>query len=213
MKDFEITLDDVKAFIDTNKADPTVIEYVVSISIDKPLNPELVGAYLKTKEGLDLINPMIDQRVTGAVKTHEETYKPKIKSGIAAEMLRLNPQETSEQRQVRELLQNQKQMQEDWEKDKRNAKIKELAFSNNIDPVFIEGTPFASVEESTLWMQRFNEMFSKKVDKEVNERLATSSYKPSRGKENEEKFDVNKLTDKEIMEMEMAGTLDAAIIA
>ena len=183
----EITLDDVRKFIEANKASPDVAEFIVSVSVDKPLNPELVTAYLQTTEGKSLIQPMMDQRVTDAIKTHDEKSKSKIdaaiKSGIAAEMLRLNPTETPEQRQVRELLQNQKEMQEQWETDKRNSKIKEMAFKENIDPAFIEGIPFASIEEATLYMQRYKEYRNKDVEQAVNARIASSAYKPNGGKD------------------------------
>ena len=66
----EITLDDVKAFIEANKGNPDIAEFIVSISVDKPLNPELVSAYLQTTEGKNLIQPMMDQRVTEAINPH-----------------------------------------------------------------------------------------------------------------------------------------------
>jgi len=213
----EITLDDVKAFIESNKANPDVAEFVVSISVDKPMSPELVGAYLQTTEGKNLVQPMIDQRVTDAIKTHDEKQKPKvdaaIKSGIAAEMLRLNPQETAEQRQVRELLQNQKEMQEQMEKDKRDAKIKELAFKESVSPDFVEGIPFPSVEEATLYIQRYKDHFNKALEKEINERMAKDSYKPGKGKEEEKKIDLSKLSQAELIKMEMDGQLDQAIVS
>jgi len=217
-KDDEIavTLEQVKAFIEANKENPDVAEFVVSVSVDKPLNPELVSAYLQTTEGKNLIQPMMDQRVTDAIKTHDEKAKPKIdaaiKSGIAAEMLRLNPQETPEQRQVRELMQKQKEMEDAWENDKRNSKIKELAFKEGLDPTFIEGIPFPSVEEATLYMQRYKDHFGKSLEKELNERLASSSYKPNKGKdEDRNKVDLSKLSQADLIKMELDGKLDLAI--
>lgn len=211
-----ITLEQVKAFIEANKENPDVAEFVVSVSVDKPLNPELVSAYLQTTEGKNLIQPMMDQRVTDAIKTHDEKSKPKIeaaiKSGIAAEMLRLNPQETPEQRQVRELMQKQKEMEDAWENDKRNSKIKELAFKEGLDPTFIEGIPFPSVEEATLYMQRYKDHFGKSLEKELNERLATSSYKPNKGDDKDKnKVDLSKLSQADLIRMEMDGKLDDAI--
>lgn len=216
MTDNELTLDEIRSFIEANKTNPDVAEFIVSISVDKPLNPELVSAYLQTIEGKNLIQPMMDKRVTEAIKTHDETQKPKIdaaiKSGIAAEMLRLNPQETPEQRQVRELLANQKEMQENWERDKRNSKIKELAFKENIDPAFIEGISFPSVEEATLYIQRYKDFHNKAVEKAINERLAMDSFRPGKGKDDDKKkVDLTKLSREELIRMEMDGKLDQAI--
>ena len=212
----EITLDDVKAFIEANKGNPDIAEFIVSISVDKPLNPELVSAYLQTTEGKNLIQPMMDQRVTEAIKTHDDKSKAKIdaaiKSGLAAEMLKLNPQETPEQRMLREQDQRIKEMESQWETDKRNAKIKEIAFKEGIDPAFIESIPFPSVEEATLYMQRYKDHFNKSIEKVVNERMAKDSYKPNKGKDDDKnKIDLSKLSQQELVKMEMEGKLDDAI--
>ncbi|MFA5750380.1 MAG: hypothetical protein WC895_04115 [Candidatus Shapirobacteria bacterium] len=214
--DNDITLEQVKEFIEANKSNADVAEYIVSVSVDKPMNAELVSAYLQTTEGKNLIQPMMDQRVTDAIKTHDEKQKPKIdalvKSQIAAEMLRLNPTETPEQREMRELRQKTKEMEDQWEADKRNSKIKELAFKEGIDPLFIEGTPFNSVEESQLWMQRFKEFHNKALEKELNERLASTSFKPGSGKDDDKKkIDLSKLTQADLIKMELEGKLDEAI--
>jgi hypothetical protein len=180
------------------------------------MNAELVSAYLQTTEGKNLIQPMMDQRVTDAIKTHDEKQKPKIdalvKSQIAAEMLRLNPTETPEQREMRELRQKTKEMEDNWEADKRNSKIKELAFKEGIDPTFIEGTPFNSIEEAQLWMQRYKDFHNRALEKELNERMASSSFKPGSGKdENKNKIDLSKLSRADLVKMELEGKLDEAM--
>ena len=137
----------------------------------------------------------MDQRVTDAIKTHDEKSKPKIdaaiKSGIAAEMLRLNPQETPEQRRLRELEEKDRLRDQEWENEKLRGKIKEIAFKEGIDPAFIEGIPFPSTEEATLYIQRYKEKFNKDLEKNLNERLA-ATIKPNAGKLDEHPGDPTK---------------------
>jgi hypothetical protein len=157
----------------------------------------------------------MDKRVTDAIKTHDDTSKPKIdaaiKAGIAAEMLRLNPQETPEQRRLRELEDKDRKRDEEWENEKKIAKIKELAYKANIDPSFIEGINFNSPEEFNLYSQRFTEFTNKEVERKVNERMASIAPKPQAGKGQDERPDISKLTDKEILAMEMSGQLDTLL--
>jgi hypothetical protein len=214
--EFTITLEDVQKFITDKKDDPDVIQFVTSISIDKPLNPDIVSAYLQTTEGKNLIQPLMDQRVTEAIKTHDEKNKAKIdagiKAGIAAEMLRLNPQESPEQKQIRELRAEQEKYKQEWENDKKNGQIKELAFQIGIDPVFISGINFGSVEEANLYMQKFKAKESEIGIAKVNELMA-QGYKPggSAPKPDNKKVDLSKLSQAELMKMEMSGELDAVI--
>lgn len=214
--EMDLTLDDVKKFFEANKDVPEVAEYIVSISVEKPVNPELVSAYLQTVEGKNLIQPLMDQRVTEAIKTHDEKNKAKIeagiKAGIAAEMIRLNPQETPEQKQLREMRIEQENLKTAWEKDKMNSQIKELAFNHNIKPEFISGINFGSVEEANLYMQKFKAEREAIKTATVNELMA-QGYKPGGAAPRKEgtKVDLSKLTPEEAIRMEMNGELDAAI--
>lgn len=208
-----ITLADVQSFISANREEPDVAEFIVAISVEKPINPELVSAYLQTNEGKNLIQPLIDERVTQAVKTHDEKSKSKIeagiKAGIAAEMIRLNPTETPEQKQLREMRIDQETMKAAWEKDKLNGRIKELAFQHGLRPEFISGINFGSEEEATLYMQKFKAEKEAIETAKINELMA-SGFKPgSPAPKPGNKTDLSKLSQAELIAMEMNGELDA----
>lgn len=212
----EITLENVQAYLAEHKEEADIVAYVASISIDKPVNPELVSAYLQTVEGKNLIQPLIDERVTQAIKTHDEKSKSKIeagvKAGIAAEMIRLNPTETPEQKQLREMRLEQETMKSAWEKDKMNGQVKDLAFQMGIEPEFIAGINFGSVEEATLYMQKFKNKTGAIETATVN-KLMAEGYKPGSGAPAKEgvRVDLKKLSFADALKMEENGALDGAI--
>jgi len=212
----DITLEDVQAFIAEHKEETDIVAYIASVSIDKPVNPELVSAYLQTVEGKNLIQPLIDERVTQAIKTHDEKSKAKIeagvKAGIAAEMIRLNPTETPEQKALREMRLEQETMKAAWEKDKMNGQIKDLAFQMQIEPEFIAGINFGSVEEATLYMQKFKGKTGAIETATVN-KLMAEGYKPGSGAPVKEgvRVDLKKLSFADALKLEMNGELDGAI--
>lgn len=212
----EINLEAVQAYLAEHKDDPDVAAFIVAVSVDKPINPELVSAYLQTNEGKNLIQPLMDQRVTDAIKTHDEKNRAKIeagvKAGIAAEMIRLNPQETPEQKQLREMRLEQETMKAAWEKDKMNGTIKELAFQNGLKPEFISGINFGSVEEATLYMQKFKAERAAIETAKVNELLA-QGFKPGSGMPQKDgnKLDLSKLSQADLIKMELTGELDEAM--
>jgi hypothetical protein len=184
----EITIEQIRAFIDANKERADVAEYITSLEVEKPLNVETVSAYLGTVEGKNLIQPIIDRANTGAIKTYSDNQKPivaaQIKAGINEELIKLNPQETPEQRQIRELNANQAEMKAQWEREKLENAIAMEAAKNGIPLELATGIPYPSIDHfknvSLIWEQ----VKAKEVDKLVNERLA-SAPKPNGKQESE----------------------------
>lgn len=208
-------LDDVRAFFAANAEEPAVVEYLKSLGSEKQINPDLVTAYLQTVEGRALIQPMMDQRVTEAIKTHDEKSKKQIeagiKAGIAAEMIRLNPSETPEQKRLRELEEKDRKRDEEWEREKLNGRIKELAFKEGIRPDFLAGINFGSFEEASLYVQNFKKEKAEIETAKVNELMA-SGYKPGSPAVNaQKKLDASKLSFEDAVRMELNGELDEAI--
>lgn len=213
-KDNEITLEDVKNFIDANKADASVVEYITSISIDKPLNPEVVKGYLETIEGKTVIQPILDSFASRSIASHDEKKKKEIEAEIARKvnekLMEMNKEDTPEQKAYKEQAQRIKDLEEQYENDKKLAKINEIAYKEGIDPAFVEGLTFDSAEHFGLYANRFKEYVKKANEKVVNELMAATP-KPKGGKGQEEKVDISKLSDDEILKMEMAGTLDTLL--
>lgn len=213
----EITLDDVKAFIEANKEVAEVVEYITSISVDKPLKPELVAGYLTTAEGQKLMEPHIDRARTQAVLTHDEKIKKQTEAEIARrvneKLMELNKEDTPEQKMIKEQAQRMKELEDKYENDKKLSKINEIAYKEGIDPAFVAGLKFDSAEEFALYATKLKEFNKKQAEKAINDFVATNSFKPGKGEENKDKVDLSKLSDKEILAMEMSGELDKMLSA
>lgn len=181
----EITLEDVKSFIEKNKEKPEVVEYIVSVSIDKPLTPEVVNGYLQTTEGKMLIQPMFDQRVTDAIKTHDIKQKAAneaaIKAGINAEIARMNPAETPEQRRIRELEQSVEADRAKWERERLENNIAMEAAKRGIPVELFKDIPYPSIDHAINAFTVYDQKKQKDVEKAINEKLAIESFKPKSG--------------------------------
>ena len=181
----EITIEQIKAFVEVNKERADVAEYLSTLVTEKPLNVETVNGYLGTVEGKNLLQPMLDRYANQAIKTHDEKQKPVVEATIKAkvneELIKLNPTESAEQRQIRELNQRQAEMQAQWEKEKLENAIAMEAAKSNIPLELAQGIPYPSIEHfknvSIIW----EKVKAQEVDKLVNERLA-STPKPGAGK-------------------------------
>jgi hypothetical protein len=182
IENVEITIEQVRAFIDANRERADVAEYVTSISIEKPLTVETVSAYLGTIEGKNLVQPMIDRANTQAIKTHDEKQKPIIEATVKAkvneEVQRMNPSETPEQRQIRELRQGQEEMQKTMAKERLDYAIANEFATRGIPLEFAKDIPWPSVEHAVNGALVWERVKSNEIDKEVNKRLS-ETVKPN----------------------------------
>jgi hypothetical protein len=217
MENNEITIEQIKAFIEANKDRADVLEFVSSFRVEKDLTSDTVNAYLETSEGKLVLQPKLDRYATQAIKTHDEKQAPvleaKIKAGINEGIKKLHPEETDSDRALRE-------MREDMEKMKLENAAKELRSSilleankRSVPSELIDSIPYPSVEHfkaAATVIEKWQKDIEKKA---IDTFVATTAYKPQGGKdEGKDKIDFNKLSDKEILKMEMEGTLDKALI-
>jgi hypothetical protein len=191
------TLDDVKKFIEANKDKPEVMEYIKSISVETPLNFDLVNGYLETAEGKTLLQPKLDSYANKAIQSHDEKNKAKIAAeiakGVRDKLVELNPEDTVEQRRIKEQDQRIKEIEERMENEKKWAKINEIAYKKGIDPAFVSGINFNSVEEFDLYATKLTEQNNKLIDKTKNEVVASmQQIKPKLGQDSENPGDPTK---------------------
>lgn len=212
MEKVEVTLDQIKEYLDANKEVDEVKNYISSISVDKPINIEAVKGYLEgTNEGKDLLQRYNDSFFSRAVVTHDEKNKAKNEALIAAKvnekLMELNKEDTPEQKMLKEQAQRMKELEEKYENDKKLAAINKIAYEQGIDPNFVEGLNFDSPEHFGLYATKLKEYVKKSNEKVLNDYVAANAHKPS-GKKEEEKVDLSNLSDEEILRMEASGELD-----
>lgn len=209
------TLEDVKKFIEDNKDVPEVAAFITSISIDKPLDTSVVKGYLETVEGKQLLQPILDSFATRAIQTHDEKKRKEIEAEVARKvnekLMELNKEDTPEQKMLKDQALRMRELEEKYENDKKLAKINEIAYKMGIDPTFVEGINFESAEHFGLYANRFQEYIKKEKEKALNEFTVQNSHKPGKGQEKENKVDLSKMSQADIIRMEMSGELDNAI--
>lgn len=209
----EITIQDVREFLEANKESSEVQEVLRVYVPDKPVTPDMVNSYLGTEEGKRLVQPMMDKRVTEALETFKKkTFESEVSSRVAAELLKRNPEETAEQKRIRELEQNMKRSEEERQAEKLKSQIKDMAFKEGVPLDFIDEIPFASPEHAALYMRRFKQQITDAQTAKVNELLA-NGFKPGTGnpKDSSGKKDISKLSQEELVKLELEGKLDEYI--
>ena len=192
----EITIEQIKAFVDANIERADVVEYISTLAVEKPLNVENVSAYLGTVEGKNLIQPIIDRANTQAIKSHDEKQKPiidaTVKSKVNEELQRMNPSETPEQRMIRELKGQQDAMQAQMNKERLDYAIAQEFAKRNVPLELAKDIPYPSVEHAINAAIIWDQVKAKEIDKVVNERLATMQTKPGSGQQQENTGDPTK---------------------
>jgi len=90
-------LEDIKKFFEDNKDNQEVKEYLGDLKV---ITPEGFKAFIKTKEGKDLIQPDIDAFHTKGI---EAWKKNNLQTLIEEEISRRNPPQTEEQKRLAKL--------------------------------------------------------------------------------------------------------------
>jgi hypothetical protein len=184
-----VNLEVVKSFIEANKADPTITEFISSIAPEKPINPDVVKGYLETMEGKSVVQPMFDSFANRAIQSHDEKKKKEIEAEIARKvnekLMELNKEDTPEQRMIKEQAIRMKELEDKYENDKKLSKINEIAYKEGIDPAFVSGISFDSAEQFGLYANNLKNYIKKANEKAVNDFVASNSVKPGMGKQEE----------------------------
>jgi hypothetical protein len=196
--DESLTLEQVKGFLVQNKDKAEVSALLSELN---PVTVDSVSAFLETKEGQDLIQPYGDKRVTSAIDTYRKgKFEAEVKARVAAEILKMNPGETPEQKQIREMREEMEKDKADRERERLQGQIKELAFKEQVDPEFISGINFGSLEEAALYTKNFKAKQEELKLKVTNELLANGSYKPKSGETKVDGPNLNAMSAKEKFE-------------
>jgi hypothetical protein len=192
----ELNLDVIKSFIDSNKDDPTVSEYISTIAPEKPLHPDVVKGYLETSEGKLVIQPVLDSYANKAINSHDEKKRKENEAEVARrvneKLMELNKEDTPEQRAIKEQAREMKELKEQMALDAKNNKINEIAYKEGIDPSFVSGISFNSVEEFGLYATKLKEHDNKLIEKVKNEVMASIQKKPNSSQQSENTGDPTK---------------------
>lgn len=211
-----MTIDDVKAFLSEHKDDVEVKAFYAEISPEHSVTPDEVNEFLKTDDGKVIVQPMIDQAVTKAVKTrdkaHEVILENEVKKRVAGEVLKMNPQEEPWQKEMREMREKMEANEKKMAVDNMKRQLVEKAAVMQINPFFIEDYLPESIEQGELFLQKIKS-YNDDLTKKVTNELVAKGFKPGSAveKANSQKVDLSKLTQADLIRLEMEGQLDQQI--
>lgn len=147
------------------------------------VSPESVKAFLETQDGSRLIQPIADKRVQDAIKTFKEGhFEDEVKARVAAETLKINPIETKEMKQIRELQEKFDKSEKDRTRAELRRQVIELLSQENIPSWWIDDFAGNSVDEAKVFAQKVKQSYDDEIAKATNKILA-SGYKPQSGNE------------------------------
>lgn len=187
-------LKDVQAFFEQNKDNSEVKDYLSTLS--KPSLRQF-EEYSKTEEGKFIVDKLVqsglDQRVTSAIDTYKTNhYDTDVKSALEAEIIKRFPNESKEQKMIRELMEKQKGYdskieelrQENFMKDLEGfsyQKATELDIPHSIALKFVG----KDKQETEFNLQKLSEELKAFSTKGTDEFIKQNSRNPVRGNEHQ----------------------------
>lgn len=182
-----MTVSEIRAWLAENKDKDEVKAFLTELNPEKPMTAEVVGPYLETDDGRKLLQPLIDSAVSKGVKSFKEGhYEKDLKAAVAAEILKLNPQETPEQKQIRELRETVEKSESARQRDALRRAIVEEAAKQNVPAWWVDEFSGNTIEEAKVFMGKVKNFVAEVESKKANEILA-SGAKPGSGSGTERK--------------------------
>lgn len=197
-----MTIEEIGQFFKDNKDNEKVKTFIATLA--PAVTADTVKPFLETEDGKRMLQPIMDKRVTEALKTYKEGhFAEEVKAATDAEVLKRNPKETEEQKRLREI-------EGELAQTKAQAKKAELhrqgadVFSKLGIPLFhLDHFTGSTIEELTTYAEQVQKSYGDREAKVRNELLG-SGYKPGSGNGGASggagKPDVSKMSAKERFE-------------
>jgi len=168
-------LKDVKAFLETNKDNEEVKNYLSELS---KVTSEGVENYILTEEGKKWLGRHQDSFFTKGLETWKKNNLKKI---VDEEIKKRNPGETEEQKKIRELEERLNQKEAAEKRQILLNKSLQIASEKKL-PVEILDYFLGEDEESTMKnIEKLETVLNKQIETAVNERLKNGDYTPPCG--------------------------------
>ncbi|WP_259425321.1 DUF4355 domain-containing protein [Bacillus velezensis] len=163
------TLEDVKKFLEENKANEEVQSYLNELSA---VSADKVNGFLDTEEGKRLIQPRLDSHFTKGL----ETWKTNNLGALVDEKVKeLYPEETEEQKRIRKLEKELKDQKTAAQREKLLNKAVSYASEKQL-PADVEVVGFfvGEDEESTMknlgaFEEKYNAALQKAIESKFRE--------------------------------------------
>ena len=174
-----MNIDEVKEFFKANAKDEKVATFIASLA--PAVTVEAVKPFLDTDDGRRLLQPLLDKRVTEALKTYKEGhFEDEVKAAVATEILRLNPKETEEQKRLREVEGKLIQAEAKAKRAELHRQGMEILTKEGIPSWWIDQFTGNTIEELKVFADQVKNSYTEREVKVRNELLA-GGFKPGSG--------------------------------
>ncbi len=196
-----MTIEELKAFLAENKEVPEVMAVIATYAPKQELNADIVEPWIATEEGAKFLQPLLDANATKAIQTHDTKQaaknKAEVDKRVAAEILKLHPEETPEQKQIRELGLKFEESEKARASEALATQISAKAHEMGVDPIFVRAMNHGSVDEAVVWMKKVIDR-DKAIQAKVANEIAASGAKPGSGNPGADgKIDISKMDAKQ----------------
>ena len=176
-----ITIAEVKQFFKDNATDAEVIAYVAELGTTW-VKSDSGTEFLQTNDGVRLYQSQVDKKVTEGINTYKEKTVPSlVKEQVEAKVKELMPEETADQKRIRELEESQKKMEKDNKKLHLEKiviqKLEKLGLSHYLP--LLDSLVGEDETETDLRIQMLAESNKVSVDEAVKEKLPSTEPTPT----------------------------------
>lgn len=131
------------------------------------VNDEVVNNYLETDSGKKILQPRMDRNFNKGLESWKQNNLEKI---IEDEIVKRFPNETPEQKQIRELKQQMEQIKQEAAREKLTVQATELASKSGLPAALVKYFVGTTEEETRCNLELFESEFKTHLDKSVIER-------------------------------------------
>ena len=205
---------EIRSYLAENRDKDEVKSFIAEF--EKPPTVENVTKFLKTDEGEKLLQPIVDRRVTGALKTAEEpggSFEKKLTAALEEQRNKLNPKETETDKQLRLI---QKELAESKAKAAQAelnsamiAEAQKIGVHDFSDLLPVLNVP--SLESGREVLTKIKGVLDARLTKQANELLTGTGFRPGGGNGGAPRADVSKMSKEDVLKLEMEGKLDALL--
>ncbi len=168
-----MTLEEVKKFIDENKDDKEVQNYIRGF-----ITADRVENFLNGEDGKKVLQPRMDKYFTKGLDTWKENNLPKL---VDEKIKELYPEEDPKDLELKKLRQEMEEMKREAELEKLRNQALKIATEKNL-PTDMVDFFIGENEETTLNnLEIFEKTFTENLESKVKERLKDNSYTPPSG--------------------------------
>lgn len=165
----------IQEFISQNSKDEKITQFLDAV---RPINDTVVSTYLKDSEnGKKLFTALTDQKVGQAITSHDEKFKKeKLPGLIEDEIKKRFPDETEEQKRIRQQDDRIKTLEDENKKEKLRSKALELITEFKLPFAPLVDSFLGEDEDATVKkLQAFKDVYDKSVQDAVTEAVGSSN--------------------------------------